>query len=82
MKSFVHFVQTNVYKSIWDTDETKMFGTMGTWLETSGKYIFSDLSQCYYPKWQACLFKTTMHYKTKKVTIKKQQGSSHRCSEK
>ena len=34
------------------------------------KYIFSDLSQYYFLKWKASLFKTTLHCKTKNVTIK------------
>ena len=43
---------------------------MGTWLETSTKYIFSDLSQSCFPKWQLSYLKTTLHCKTKKVTVK------------
>ena len=30
--------------------EKFFFKTMGASLETSTKYIFSDLSQCYFPK--------------------------------
>ena len=69
MKSFVHFVQTYVYKSTWNTYEIKIFKTMGAPLEIA-KYIFSDLSQYYFLKWKASLFKTTLHCKTKNVTIK------------
>ena len=43
---------------------------MGPWIETFKKYIFGDLSPCCFPKWQASLFKTTLHCKTKKVTVK------------
>ena len=70
MKSFVHFVQTNIYKSIWNTYEIRIFITMGAGLEASTKYILSDLSKCCYPKWQVSLFKTTLQRKTKKVTLK------------
>ena len=83
MKSFVLFVQTYVYKSIWKTYEIKIFRTMGAWLETSAKCIFSQLSQCCIPKWQVSFFKTTLHCKKKKVTIKNNKElASHRCSEK
>ena len=37
MKSFVHFLQTYIYKSIWNTYEIRIFRTMGAWLETSTK---------------------------------------------
>ena len=42
---------------------------MGAWLETSTKHIFSDFSQCYFPKWQAPYCKITLFCKKKKVTI-------------
>ena len=65
-----------VYKSIWNTYEIKFFrimATMSAWLETSTKYIFSDLSQCYFPKWQASYCETTLLCKMEKVAIQNEK---------
>ena len=59
---------------MWNTYEIRFFRTMGAWLEISAKYIFSDLPQCCYPKWQVSLFKTTLHCNMKKVTLKNNRG--------
>ena len=45
MKSFIHFVQTYIYKSIWNTYEIRIFRTMGAWLETSTKHKNSKISK-------------------------------------
>ena len=59
-----------MYIKVYEKHEIRIFRTMGAWLETSTKYIFSHLSQCCIPKWPSCLFKTTLQCKTKKATIK------------
>ena len=56
----------------------KNFWTMDPGLGNLYKIHFSDLSQCYFPKLQPYLFKTTLLSKTKIVSL---QGSSHWCSQ-
>ena len=48
-------------KYIWNEN----FLTMNPSLGRLYKIQFSDLSQCYFPKWQASLSKTTLLCKTK-----------------